>query len=139
MTHPQRLEVTPLSIESEGRLLEFEVEVARTHREQQIGLMFRREMAPSHGMIFHYEFPQSVAFWMKNTTIPLDIIFIQPDGTIVNIAQDTTPLSLDQIASQGWVTGVLELKGGTVAALGISPGDTVHHAIFNNQLEAGDD
>lgn len=139
VTHSQRLEVTPLAIESEGGFLEFEVEVARTPREQQIGLMFRQEMAPSHGMIFHYEFPQRVAFWMKNTTLPLDIIFIQPDGTIVNIVQNTTPLSLDPIASQGWITGVLELNGGTVAARGIKPGDTVHHGIFNNQLETGDD
>lgn len=136
---PQNLEVMPLAVETEGGWYRFEVEVARTPKEQSQGLMYRENMADHQGMLFHYRFPQSVGFWMKNTYIPLDLIFIQPDGTIVNIARDTEPHSLAIINSVGWVTGVLELNGGLTEELGIAPGDIVHHEIFGNAVEQSDD
>ena len=135
---PQNLEVTPLSIETDEGWHRFEVEVARTPEQQSLGLMYREEMADDHGMIFHYSFPQSVGFWMKNTYISLDLIFIRPDGTIADIAHDTQPLSLQTINSPGWVAGVLELNGGLSETLGIAVGDIVHHEIFGNAIPAQD-
>lgn len=136
---PQNLEVTSLAIETADGWHRFEVEVARTPEQQSLGLMYRQEMPDDHGMIFHYSFPQSVGFWMKDTYIPLDLIFIQPDGTIANIARETRPLSLDTIPSRGWVTGVLEINGGLAEALGIEAGDIVHHDIFDNAINAIED
>jgi len=135
---PQNLEVTPLSIETDEGWHRFEVEVARTPEQQSLGLMYRAEMAADHGMIFHYSFPQSVGFWMKNTYISLDLIFILPDGTIADIAHDTQPHSLQTINSPGWVAGVLELNGGLSETLGIEAGDIVHHKIFGNAIPAQD-
>ncbi len=135
---PQNLEVTPLSIETDEGWHRFEVEVARTPEQQSLGLMYREEMADDHGMIFHYSFPQSVGFWMKNTYISLDLIFILPDGTIADIAHDTQPHSLQTINSPGWVAGVLELNGGLSETLGIEVGDIVHHEIFGNAIPAQD-
>ena len=136
---PQSLEVSPLAIETDAGRHWFEVEMAKTPEQQSQGLMFRREMADNHGMLFHYSFPQSVGFWMKDTYIPLDLIFIQPDGTIANIARETRPMSLDTIPSRGWVTGVLEINGGLAEALGIEAGDIVHHEIFGNAINAIED
>jgi len=135
---PQSLEVTPLSIETDEGWHRFEVEVARTPGQQSLGLMYRAEMADDHGMIFHYSFPQSVGFWMKNTYISLDLIFIRPDGTIAGIAHDAQALSLQTINSPGWVAGVLELNGGLSETLGIEVGDIVHHEIFGNAIPAQD-
>ena len=101
------------------------MEVARTPEEQNYGLMNRGSLAPDRGMIFPYDPPIAVAFWMKNTLIPLDIIFIAPGGKILNIAANTTPLSLEQVPSAGPVEAVLELAGGRAAELGIEPGDQV--------------
>ena len=136
---PQNLEVSPLAIEADGGWHWFEVEVAKTPEQQSLGLMYRQEMAGDHGMLFHYSFPQSVGFWMKDTYIPLDLIFIQPDGTIANIVHEARPLSLDTISSRGWVAGVLEINGGQAEALGIEAGDIVHHEIFGNAINAIED
>jgi uncharacterized membrane protein (UPF0127 family) len=81
-------------------------------------------------MLFDYDPPQPVAFWMKNTFISLDIIFIDGDGRILNIAENTTPLSLERLRSAGEVRGVLEINGGLSAKLGIKPGDKVRHELF---------
>jgi uncharacterized membrane protein (UPF0127 family) len=103
---------------------EFTVELALTPQQQQQGLMFRREMAPDAGMLFDFgRRPRRASMWMKNTYIPLDMLFIEADGTIESIAERTTPHSLETISSRGQVRYVLELNGGTVARLGIAPGD----------------
>jgi uncharacterized protein len=119
------LEQVPLSVRSDGRTHRFTVEVARTPEEQSYGLMNRASLAPDRGMIFPYDPPQFVSFWMKNTLIALDIIFIAPGGRILNIAANTTPLSLDPVPSAGPIEAVLELSGGRAAELGIEPGDQV--------------
>ena len=119
------LEQVPLSIRSDGRIHRFTVEVARSPEEQTYGLMNRTALARDRGMVFPYDPPIAVAFWMKNTLIPLDIIFIAPGGQILNIAANTTPLSLEPVPSSGPVEAVLELAGGRAAELGIDPGDYV--------------
>src|SRR5262249_29729412 len=108
----------------------FTVELARTSEERAVGLMFRTAMAPERGMLFAYDREQPVSMWMKNTFIPLDMLFIRADGRIANIAEWTTPRSLDEIASKGPVKAVLELNGGTAARLGLKPGDQVRHSLF---------
>lgn len=109
----------------------FDVEVVREERERNRGLMFRQSMPDKSGMLFDYNPPQEVAFWMKNTYISLDIIFIDANGRIIRIAENTTPLSLEQIPSGGVARAVLEIKGGQSAKLGIKVGDRVRHALFN--------
>ena len=87
--------------------------------------MFRQSLAPDRGMIFPLDPPRAAGFWMKNTLIPLDMIFVRPDGTIANIAENTVPLSLDPVTSVGEVAAVLEIAGGRAAELGIAAGDRV--------------
>lgn len=115
----------PLTIRSGEREHRFTVEVARSREQQQRGLMFRESLAPDQGMLFPYSVPAQQSFWMRNTVIPLDIIFIGEDGMIINIAANTTPYSLDPIASLGSVIGVLEIDGGRAAELGIEVGHRV--------------
>ena len=90
-----------------------------------MGLMNRQSLAPDRGMIFPYDPPRPASFWMKNTLIPLDMIFVRPDGTIGSIAANTVPLSLDPVPSGEPVAAVLEIAGGRSAELGISAGDKV--------------
>jgi uncharacterized membrane protein (UPF0127 family) len=122
------LEQVPLTIESRGKRLPFIVEIARTPQEQATGLMNRQTLEPDRGMIFPYEPAQPVAFWMKNTLIPLDMIFIRLDGTIGSIAANTVPLSLEPVPSGEPVRAVLEIAGGRSAELGLSAGDKVSWA-----------
>jgi uncharacterized membrane protein (UPF0127 family) len=122
------LEQVPLTIRSASATHKFTVEVARTPQEQATGLMHRQSLAPDRGMLFPYEPPQPASFWMKNTLIPLDMIFIRPDGTIARIAANTVPLSLDPVPSLEPVAAVLEIAGGRAAELGIAPGDRVEWA-----------
>jgi len=122
---PAGLDQVPLTIYSKGRQHRFTVEVAGTPEQQEKGLMFRQSLAPDRGMIFPMEPAREASFWMKNTLIPLDIIFIRPDGTIANIAENTIPLSLDPIPSSGQVSAVLEIAGGRAAQLGLAAGDKV--------------
>lgn len=93
--------------------------------------MYRRHLATDHGMLFDYDPPVAVGFWMKNTYIPLDIIFIANNGKIIRIAENTIPFSLDHIPSGGRIRGVLEINGGLSAKLGIKVGDKVRHRLFN--------
>lgn len=124
--HPvSGLEVVPLTVTSGAKRHAFKVEVADTPQAQARGLMFRTELGPNEGMVFPYAAPQMLSFWMKNTPLPLDIIFVGADGRIVNIAAMTTPYSLDSVASTGPATAVLEIPGGRAAQLGIAPGDLV--------------
>lgn len=115
----------PLSIRSSAGEHRFTVEVAATFAEQETGLMYRRALAPDRGMIFPFDPPQAVAFWMKNTLIPLDMIFIRADGTIARIVANVTPLSLEPVPAGEPVAAVLELAGGRAAELGIRAGDRV--------------
>lgn len=114
-----------LTIHSASGDHHFTVEVARSPNEQQQGLMYRRSLAPDRGMIFPYAPEQQVAFWMKNTFIPLDLIFIRGDGTIARIAENCVPESLDMIDSGEPVVAVLEIAGGQSARLGLMAGDKV--------------
>jgi hypothetical protein len=103
----------------------FQVEIADEPHERQRGLMFRREMADEHGMLFDHDEDIEASFWMRNTYISLDMIFIEADGTIESIAERTTPLSEKSVRSRGPVRYVLEINGGLSDELGIAPGDTV--------------
>nr|WP_237437721.1 DUF192 domain-containing protein [Altericroceibacterium endophyticum] len=124
--HPiSGLEVIPLSVGEGEQAHHFKVEVARTAAEQAKGLMFRTEMGADEGMLFPRNVMAPASFWMKNTVIPLDLIFIGPDGRVLNIAANAVPYSLDPIRSDGPVRAILELNGGRAAELGISPGDRV--------------
>ena len=108
----------------------FQVEIADTPASRERGLMFRKSVAPGYGMLFDFREERPVAFWMKNTLVPLDMIFIQADGRILSIARNTTPHSLEPVPSGGPIRGVLEIAGGRAAQLGILPGDKVRHRIF---------
>jgi uncharacterized membrane protein (UPF0127 family) len=110
----------------------FTVEVAETPAQMEQGLMFRRTMAPDAGMLFDYKQPTMATMWMRNTLIPLDMLFVDAQGRIVNIQERAVPQSLDVIAATAPVRAVIELNGGTVARLGIAPGDRVQHPIFGN-------
>ena len=123
---PAGLEQVPLTITTAaGKVHRFIVEVARTEAQQAQGLMNRQTLAPDRGMIFPYATPTMAAFWMKNTLIPLDMIFIRADGTIARIEANTVPLSLDPVPAGEPVGAVLELAGGRSAELGIAAGDKV--------------
>jgi len=124
--HPvSGLQVIPLTVTSAGKLHRFRVEVARRDSEQEKGLMFRTAMGADEGMIFPMTPPRHAAFWMKNTVIPLDIIFIGSDRRILNIAANAVPYSEEPLPSTGAAAAVLELGGGRAAQLGIGPGDRV--------------
>ena len=114
-----------LVIRSGAREHRFSVEIARTPREHSQGLMFRRRMAADAGMLFVYDPPRPVSMWMRNTYLPLDMLFIAPDGRISRIVERTVPLSEENIPSRGTVRAVLELNAGTASRLGIKPGATV--------------
>jgi uncharacterized membrane protein (UPF0127 family) len=124
--HPvSGLAVIPLTVTHSGKKLAFRVEVAKTAPEQAKGLMFRTAMGADEGMIFPMDPPRDAAFWMRNTVIPLDIIFIGTDRRISNIAANAVPYSEEALPSVGSVIGVLELNGGRAAQLGIVAGDKV--------------
>jgi uncharacterized membrane protein (UPF0127 family) len=119
------LELVALEIASDGRTHRFIVEVARTPDQQARGLMFRRSLGADEGMIFPFEMPRPASFWMRNTLIPLDMIFIREDGTIARVAANTVPHSEESVTSGEPVASVLEIRGGRAAELGIGEGDRV--------------
>ena len=121
-----------LVIETGQAVHRFTIELAATPDERARGLMYRRSMPADHGMLFDFQSPQPVGFWMKNTPLPLDMLFIDAAGAIVQIAADTTPYSEAPIISQEPIRAVLELNAGTSARLGITPGAKVHHPIFGS-------
>jgi uncharacterized membrane protein (UPF0127 family) len=110
----------------------FEVEMALTEKQQEVGDMFRTSIPQGSGMLFDWGYPRPSQMWMKNTLVSLDMIFINPDGTIRSIAEKTTPRSLAVIDSRGPVRATLEVVGGTTAKLNIKVGDTVKQRIFGN-------
>jgi uncharacterized membrane protein (UPF0127 family) len=112
---------------------DFTVEMATTPQEQEIGLMFRPTVPPDGGMLFDWGHVRDSTMWMRNTLAPLDMLFINPDGTIHHIAEDTTPQSLAIIPSGGAVRATLEVAAGTAARLHLRVGDKVEQRIFGNQ------
>ncbi|MBX3511644.1 MAG: DUF192 domain-containing protein [Hyphomonadaceae bacterium] len=127
-TAPAALET--VTIETQNGPVRFQVEIADTDETRARGLMFRREMAADHGMLFDFNPPEPASFWMRNTHLSLDIIFIGADGRILNIADNTTPYSDAPIPSRGLARAVLEINAGRAAALGIRAGDRVRHRYF---------
>ena len=115
----EREATVPLTVAMAGQQHHFRVEVARTAEEQAQGLMHRTSLPADGGMLFPFARPRIASFWMKNTLIPLDMIFIRADGSVDRIAENTIPESLEPVVSGGEVSAVLELAGGTAARLGI--------------------
>jgi uncharacterized membrane protein (UPF0127 family) len=117
----------PLVIHTGGSAYKFEVEVVTTPETRAQGLMFRKAMPPNAGMLFIYPGEQPVSFWMKNTLIPLDMLFVKTDGSIAHIAHNAVPMDETPIDSGAAVKAVLEINGGTANALGIKEGDKVEY------------
>jgi uncharacterized protein len=115
-----------------GQRHTFNVEMATTLEEQTTGLMFRKTVPPDGGMLFVWDSPRASQMWMKNTFVPLDMVFIRADGTIDSIAEDTVPHSLRVVSSHGPVVATLELAGGTTERLGITVGDKVLGPMFHD-------
>lgn len=126
-------EMQTLEIVSKTGVHVFAVEVVSNDADRAKGLMFRKELPQGRGMLFDFEREQDVSMWMQNTYIPLDMLFINGDGRIRRIAENTTPLSTKVITSGGPVRAVLEVIGGTAKKLGIAPGDRVAHPIFSGR------
>ena len=124
--------VTPLSIQSAEATHTFTVEIADDRDEISFGLMERESLDLDKGMLFDFDPPREPSMYMKNTLIPLDMIFIADDGSIEMIARNTVPGSLRTISPGVPVRAVLEINGGQAAELGIKPGDPVQHPLFGN-------
>ena len=131
-TAEAKMRLDPLSIvpASGGAPIAFTVEVAATPQEMAVGLMFRTKLADDQGMLFPHAKPADLTMWMRNTYIPLDMLFIRTDGVIHRIEVNAEPLSERIIQSDGPVIAVLELAGGATGRLGIKSGDKVLHPLF---------
>jgi hypothetical protein len=108
----------------------FKVEVAANEAARETGLMRRRYLPADRGMLFEFDHEAPVSFWMKNTYIPLDMIFIARNGSVTHIAADAEPLSEALVSSGGPCAAVLEVNGGTAARIGVKVGDKVRHRFF---------
>jgi uncharacterized membrane protein (UPF0127 family) len=127
----QQVGLESLEIATKSGVQRLSVEVMRTEAEREKGLMFRRFMPADRGMLFDFKSEQSVMMWMKNTYIPLDMVFIRRDGTVSHVAENAEPLSERIIPSDGPAYAVLEVNAGLARQLGIAPGDKVRHSLFN--------
>lgn len=127
-----QLETGPLEIDTGDSVHKFTVELANDPDAIRTGLMGRENMAPNAGMLFDFGQPREASMWMKNTLIPLDMLFIAPDGKILAIAHNAVPGSLRTIGPGVPVKAVLELNGGRSQALAIEPGHIIQHALFGN-------
>ncbi len=126
-----RLREEPLAIIArDGTRHEFRVEMASRPEDQTVGMMFRTSMEPNEGMLFDWGQPRESAMWMRNTLIPLDMVFITADGRVHRIHERAVPQSLATIESRGPVRATLELQGGTAERLNLRVGDRVEHRIF---------
>ena len=125
---------TLIITKANGKTVTFNVEIANTPEAEIHGLMFRKSLPKNAGMLFLFDQADRRAFWMRNTLIPLDMLFMKPNGTILNIHANAKPLDETPIYSTGPSNAVLEINGGRAAALGIKPGDVVHHTFFGNSL-----
>lgn len=121
-------------VSHDGKRHNFQIELALTPKDQAKGLMNRTEMAKDAGMLFFFPEENDRSFWMKNTLIPLDMVFIREDGTIGKVHDSAKPQDLTSIKSDGPAMAVLELNGGVAKDLGIVAGDMVHHTFFGNEL-----
>ena len=126
------LEITTQS----GRLINFQVEVAYQDKDRRQGLMFRKNLGPDQGMLFIFPFAHHLSFWMKNTHLPLDIIFIDQQCRIVNVEANNQPYSKEPILSQKDAIMVLEINGGQSAEYGLAPGDMVKITRFKGESES---
>lgn len=122
-----------VSIKGDFGQINFRVEIADDARERATGLMNRPSMARLAGMLFIYDQPQSLAFWMRNTLISLDIIFVEPDGRIAKIHSKAIPLDETSIIGGSGLTHVLEIGGGLAADFGIKEGDILRHPSFKQK------
>lgn len=127
---PAPVALETVTIDTDRGPAVFTVEIADDEAERQRGLMYRTSLAPDAGMLFIWNKAAPRAFWMRNTYIPLDIIYIGADGRIVSIAAMTEPFNETPVPSDGPALGVLEIAGGRAGQLGIAVGDRVHHRIF---------
>ena len=128
---PVSFDRTEIAVETaSGELHRFEVELAVRREQFGQGLMFRRELAEDAGMLFILPRPQTINMWMKNTYLPLDMLFLDSKGQIVRLVERTIPLSTDTIPSNRPVKGVLEVNAGTAKRLGLAVGDRVLHPAF---------
>jgi uncharacterized membrane protein (UPF0127 family) len=127
-----RLATTRIVVDTRSGPVAFTVELATDDNSRQRGLMYRTKMAPNAGMLFEFGSEDYRSFWMKNTPLPLDLLFVKADGTISTISENAIPYSLDSIMSSEPVRAVLEINGGRARALGIEPGGKVHAKIFGN-------
>jgi uncharacterized membrane protein (UPF0127 family) len=125
-----RFEKSALTIESGGKRHRFTVEFADNDERRTLGLMHRRQMAADAGMLFDFKRDAPVAMWMRNTLIPLDMLFVDREGIVRHIHERAVPMSEAIISSEENVRAVLELNGGTVARLGLKKGDRLLHAMF---------
>ena len=128
----QILPESPLGISSGDKVHRFTVELADDDAERGVGLMHRGRMDADRGMLFDFGTPRRVAFWMRNTFIPLDMLFLKSDGEVVSIIESVVPHSEDTVGPDRPVRAVLELNAGTVKKLGLKVGDVIHHAAFKN-------
>jgi uncharacterized membrane protein (UPF0127 family) len=121
----------PLALTTSRGRFDFQVENANTPHTREVGMMCRKSVAPDRGMLFDFRQPtDNVAFWMRNTLIPLDIVYIRPDGRVLSIARNARPLDETPLPAGGRIRAVLELAGGRAAQIGLLPGDKVAHRIF---------
>jgi uncharacterized membrane protein (UPF0127 family) len=127
----QSLPLVPLTVETRTGDVVLQVQVADTDSRRQTGLMFRKSMPETEGMLFIFQETRFVSFWMKNTFIPLDLLFVDDDGTVTSIARDTTPFSLEPIPSEKPSRAVLEINAGASDRLGIDVGDHLRYAAFD--------
>lgn len=121
----------PLNIQTHQGEVVLDVDIADNDKSRAYGLMFRKNLAEKAGMLFIYPSKQIISLWMKNTYIPLDMLFIDQSGEIVHIHENATPLSLEAIPSPKPVLGVIEIGGGQASLLGIRQGDRVRHRLFS--------
>jgi len=126
---------TPAHVtQQDGTSHAFGVELALSNAQRSMGLMYRAELAPNHGMLFIFGDMRPRSFWMRNCLISLDIIFLNPDGSIINIVANAEPGTDTPRRSSGPAKAVLEIPGGRAAELGLAPGDTVRHALLGNMV-----
>ena len=123
-----------VEVRSGDTVVRFDVEIADTVEERAQGLMHRTDLPQFSGMLFVYDRPQPVAFWMKNTPLPLDMLFIEPTGRIARIARETTPFSTETVPGGDGILQVLEINGGTSDLLGIGEGAVIRHPTLDPEL-----
>ena len=125
----------PLTVVSKDSQHTFQIERAITLDQQARGMMFREKMDPDSGMLFEFDEPKIATIWMKNTPLPLDILFVRSNGKILKIEHMAQPYKLRSASSEAIVGAVLELQGGRSKELGIMPGDLIQHEFFGTEAK----